>query len=59
MCAMPNLCVSTLMEVTPGTLKSKGGTLSPSLRMKGSTKPPRHASEWQQTPARAATCAAQ
>ena len=26
LCAMPNLCVSTLMLVTPGTEKSKGGT---------------------------------
>ena len=26
LCAMPNLCVSTLMLVTPGTAKSKGGT---------------------------------
>ncbi len=25
LCAMPNLCVSTDMEVTPGTAKSKGG----------------------------------
>ena len=55
MWAMPNLCVSTLMLVTPGTEKSKGGTGWPSLRAKGSTKPPRHASEWQHTPARCAT----
>ena len=52
---MPNLCVSTLMLVTPGTAKSKGGTVWPSLRANGSTKPPRHASEWQHTPARCAT----
>ena len=56
LCAMPNLCVSTLMLVTPSTAKSKGGTRWPSFREKGSTKPPRQASLWQHTPARAATC---
>ena len=56
LCAMPNLWVSTLMLVTPGTEKSKGGTRWPSFRANGSTKPPRHASEWHGTPARRATC---
>lgn len=46
----PNLWVSTDMLVTPGTEKSKSGTGYPSLRAKGSTKPPRQASEWHSTP---------
>jgi hypothetical protein len=56
LCAMPNLCVSTLMLLTPGTAKSNAGTGQPSCRANGSTKPPRHASTWHQTPARRATC---
>ena len=52
----PNLWVSTDMLVTPGTEKSKSGTRYPSLRAKGSTKPPRHASEWHSTPRAWAAC---
>ena len=47
-CARPYLCVSTDMDVTPGTRKSNGaevGNASPMASdAKGITKPPRHAS---------------
>lgn len=52
----PNLWVSADMEVTPGTRKSKGGTGYSRSAAKGSTKPPKHASEWHSTPASFAAC---
>ena len=40
------MCVSQLIEVTPGSLKSNGGNSKPALFINGIKNPPKQASTW-------------
>src|SRR6476660_4505820 len=42
--AYPSLCTSIDIDITPGTRKSQGGTVSPFSSMNGRMNPPMHAS---------------